>query len=131
MGNPWMDHVKKTQMGNKDLMKKEGFKAILKLAGKTYKRKPGAKKPKQTKKNKKNKMKKNKKMMEEETEDEVEEKVVSKKKVKKSKSKKSKSKRMESPWNKHVKKTMLENPKLLKSGGLKAILPLAAKTYKK
>ncbi len=126
-----MDHVKKTQMGNKDLMKKEGFKAILKLAGKTYKRKPGAKKPKQTKKNKKNKMKKNKKMMEEETEDEVEEKVVSKKKVKKSKSKKSKSKRMESPWNKHVKKTMQENTELMKKDGLKAILKLAAKTYKK
>ena len=118
-----MDHVKKTQMGNKDLMKKEGFKAILKLAGKTYKRKPGAKKPKQTKKNKK--------MMEEETEDEVEEKVVSKKKVKKSKSKKSKSKRMESPWNKHVKKTMQENTELMKKDGLKAILKLAAKTYKK
>ena len=123
-----MDHVKKTKEENPELMKKEGLKAVLKLAGKTYKRKPGAKKPKQTKKNK---MKKNKKMMEEESEDEVEEKVVSKKKVKKSKSKKSKSKRMESPWNKHVKKTMQENPKLLKKEGLKAILKLAGKTYKK
>lgn len=129
MGNPWMDHVKKIKEENPELMKKDGLKAVLKLAGKTYKRKPGAKKPKQTKKNKKNKMKKNKKTMEEESEDE--EKVVSKKKVKKTKSKKTKSKRMESPWNKHVKKTMQENPKLLKSGGLKAILKLAGKTYKK
>ena len=131
MGNPWLEHVKKTKYENPELMVKQGLKAVLKLACKTYKRKPGSKKPKQTKKNKKNKMKKNKKMMEEESEDEVEEKVVSKKKVKKSKSKKSKSKRMESPWNKHVKKTMQENPKLLKKEGLKAILKLAGKTYKK
>ena len=129
MGNPWMDHVKKTKEENPELMKKDGLKAVLKLAGKTYKRKPGAKKPKQTKKIKQNKMKKNKKMMEEESEDE--EKVVSKKKVKKTKSKKTKSKRMESPWNKHVKKTMQENTKLMKKDGLKAILKLAAKTYKK
>lgn len=128
MGNPWMDHVKKTKEENPELMKKEGLKAVLKLAGKTYKRKPGTKKPKQTKKNK---MKKNKKTMNEESEDKLEEKVVSKKKVKKSKSKKSKSKRMESPWNKHVKKTMQENPELLKKEGLKAILKLAGKTYKK
>jgi len=125
-----MDHVRITKEENPELMKKDGLKAVLKLAGKTYKRKPGAKKPKQTKKIKKNlKLKKNKKMMEEESE--VEEKVVSKKKVKKTKSKKSKSKRMESPWNKHVKKTMQENTNLMKKDGLKAILKLAAKTYKK
>lgn len=38
MGNPWMAHVKHVKKQNPKLMKTGGLKAILKLAGKTYKK---------------------------------------------------------------------------------------------
>lgn len=42
MGSAWLDHVKKTSVANPGLMKSDGFKAILKLAGKTWKKGTGA-----------------------------------------------------------------------------------------
>jgi len=42
MANAWLDHVKQTGGENPDVMKKGGFKAILKLAGQTRKKGTGA-----------------------------------------------------------------------------------------
>jgi len=42
MANTWMTHVKQVGGDNPELMKKGGFKAILKLAGKTWKKGTGA-----------------------------------------------------------------------------------------
>ena len=38
MANAWMEHVKKVRKENPKLMEKGGLKAILKLAGNTYKK---------------------------------------------------------------------------------------------
>lgn len=51
MGNPWMDHVKAVKKANPD----KSLKEVLKMAGKTYKRAPGAKKAVKTRKVKKGK----------------------------------------------------------------------------
>ncbi len=42
MANAWLAHVKQTGGENPDVMKKGGFKAILKLAGQTWKKGTGA-----------------------------------------------------------------------------------------
>jgi len=42
MGSAWLDHVKQTGGENPDVMKQGGFKAILKLAGQTWKKGTGA-----------------------------------------------------------------------------------------
>ena len=41
MGSAWLDHVKQTGGANPDVMKQGGFKAILKLAGQTWKKGTG------------------------------------------------------------------------------------------
>jgi hypothetical protein len=42
MVNAWLGHVKRTGKENPDVMQKGGFKAILKLAGQTWKKGTGA-----------------------------------------------------------------------------------------
>ena len=42
MVNAWLKHVKQTGGANPDVMKQGGFKAILKLAGQTWKKGTGA-----------------------------------------------------------------------------------------
>ena len=42
MANAWLAHVKRTGEKNPDVMQKGGFKAILKLAGRTWKKGTGA-----------------------------------------------------------------------------------------
>jgi len=99
MGNPWRDHIQETMKQNPKMK----FKDVLKMAGKTYKKRSTTSKP--TKRVKPTKAMKPKKL------------------AKKTR----KSKRKETAWSKHIKETMKKNPKLQ----FKDVLKLAGKTYKK
>ena len=102
MGNPWRDHIQETMKKNPKMK----FKDVLKMAGKTYKKRSTSYKPsKPTKRAKPTKVMKYKKL------------------AKKTR----KTKRKETAWSKHIKETMKKNPKLK----FKDVLKLAGKTYKK
>jgi len=105
MGNPWRDHIQETMKKNPKMK----FKDVLKMAGKTYKKRSTSYKPsKPTKRVKPTK-------------------VMKATKSKKLEKKTRKSKRKETAWSKHIKETMKKNPKMK----FKDVLKLAGKTYKK